>query len=405
MKQKRKTVLLALGWYVHEIDRGVARYAKEHDWILDDISCHAGALPSWRIDGVITLFADVRQKKLIDFVKKVHVPVVALSDQVPEVDVPRVLPDNAAIGRSAAEELLSRGFEHFAFLALDHTAPVVRERMEGFRQTVVAAGRNFAAIDYTDCWRNKDAHERLLKWLAAEIRKLPKPLAMMAQYDAEANYIVRACLDAGIRIPMDVAVMGVDNDPIYSELGPVPLSSVVSNRELLGYEGASMLDQLMKGKKVRSPVRIPPSGIVLRQSSDVFAARDPAIAKALNYIAQHLAEPFTIDALAREAGVSRRSLYNKFSRHLGRSLHREIVRQRLAKARQMLQTTDAKLSVIAEACGLKDGMGLSKAFRLYEKTTPSHVRDRTRKGSSCGGRQGSLRRRKSARLTPVSVLK
>ena len=64
MKQKRKTVLLALGWYVHEIDRGVARYAKEHDWILDDISCHAGALPSWRIDGVITLYADARQKKI-----------------------------------------------------------------------------------------------------------------------------------------------------------------------------------------------------------------------------------------------------------------------------------------------------------------------------------------------------
>lgn len=374
MKQKRKTVLLALGWYVHEIDRGVARYAKEHDWILDDISCHAGALPSWRIDGVITLFADARQKKLIDFVKRVHVPVVALSDQVPEIDVPRVLPDNAAIGRTAAVEYLSRGFEHFAFLVLDHTAPVVRERMEGFRHAVGAAGKTFAAIDYTDCWETRDAHDRLLKWLAAEIRKLPKPLAMLAQYDAEANYIVRACLDAGIRIPMDVAVMGVDNDPIYSELGPVPLSSVVSNREHLGYEGASMLDQLMKGMRVRSPVRIPPSGIVLRQSSDVFAARDPAIAKALNYIAQHLAEPFTIEELARDAGVSRRSLYSKMSGYLGRSLHREIVRQRLAKARQMLQTTDEKLATIAEACGLKDGMGLSKAFRLYEDTTPSQLR-------------------------------
>ena len=374
MKQKRKTVLLALGWYVHEIDRGVARYAKEHDWILDDISCHAGALPSWRIDGVITLFADARQKKLIDFVKRVHVPVVALSDQVPEIDVPRVLPDNVAIGRTAAVEYLSRGFEHFAFLVLDHTAPVVRERMEGFRHAVGAAGKTFAAIDYTDCWKPRDAHDRLLKWLAAEIRKLPKPLAMLAQYDAEANYIVRACLDAGIRIPMDVAVMGVDNDPIYSELGPVPLSSVVSNREHLGYEGASMLDQLMKGMRVRSPVRIPPSGIVLRQSSDVFAARDPAIAKALNYIAQHLAEPFTIEELARDAGVSRRSLYSKMSGYLGRSLHREIVRQRLAKARQMLQTTDEKLATIAEACGLKDGMGLSKAFRLYEDTTPSQLR-------------------------------
>jgi len=374
MKQKRKTVLLALGWYVHEIDMGVARYAKENGWILDDISCHTGALPSWKIDGVITLFADATQKRLIDFVQKSNVPVVALSDQVPEVPVPRVLPDNLAIGRTAAQELLSRGFEQFAFFVLDNRAPVVRERMQGFRDTVVNAGKLFTAIDYTCNWGKKDAHDRLLKWLSCEIKKLPKPLAIMAHYDAEANYIVRACLDANIHIPMDVAVIGVDNDPIFCELGPIPLTSVISNREQLGYEGAAMLDQLMKGKKVKSPVRIPPSGIILRQSSDVFAAKDPAIAKALNYIAHHLAEPFTLDDLAKESGVSRRGLYNKFNNYMGHSLHQEIIRQRLAAARQMLQTTDEKLSTIAEVCGFKDGMGLSKVFRLYEHTTPSEIR-------------------------------
>lgn len=374
MKQKRKTVLLALGWYVHEIDMGVARYAKEHDWILDDISCHSGGLPSWKIDGVITLFANATQKKLIDFVKKADVPVVALSDQVPEIQVPRVLPDNDAIGRTAAAEFLSRGFEHFSFFALDSRAPVVRERMEGFRNEVRRAGKAITVIDYTSHWGKPQAHEQLLPWLATEIQKLPKPLAMMAQYDAEANFIVRACLDQGIKIPMEVAVMGVDNDPIYCELGPVPLTSVVSNREQLGYEGAAMLDQLMNRKKVKSPVRIPPSGIILRQSSDVFAAKDPAIAKALNYIARHISEPFSLDDLAKESGVSRRGLYNKFNNYLGHSLHQEIIRQRLAKARQMLQTTDKKLSVIAEACGFKDGMGLSKVFRLYEDTTPSEIR-------------------------------
>jgi LacI family transcriptional regulator len=377
MKQKRKTVLLALGWYVHEIDMGVARYAKEHDWILDDISCHAGELPSWEIDGVITLFADSTQKKLIHFVKTSTVPVVALSDQVPEIKIPRVLPDNEAIGRTAAKELLSRGFEHFAFLVLDHAAPVVQERMKGFRDMVAAAGKYFSAIDYTGCWKKTDAHDRFLKWLASEIKKLPKPLAIMAQYDAEANYIVRACMDAGIPIPMEVAVIGVDNDPIHSELGPIPLTSVISNREQLGYEGAAMLDQLMKGKKVKSPVRIPPSGLILRQSSDVFASKDLAIAKALNYIAHHLAEPFTLDDLAKESGVSRRGLYNKFNSYLGHSLHQEIIRQRLNKARQMLQNTDEKLSTIADVCGFKDGMGLSKVFRLYEHTTPSEIRART----------------------------
>ena len=384
MKQKRKTVLLALGWYVHEINMGVARYAKEHDWILDDTSCHSGGFPSWKIDGVITLFADPAQKKLIDFVKRAKVPVVALSDQVPEVSVKRVLPDNEAIGRLAADEFLSRGFEHFAFLVLDNSAPVVQERMKGFRETVIQAGKAFTVMDYTALWTNVHAHEKFLPWLKKEILKCPKPLAMMAQYDAEANYIIRACLDAHIQIPMEVAVIGVDNDPIFCELGPIPLSSVVSNRELLGYEGAAMLDQLMKGSAVKSPVRIQPDGIMIRQSSDVFAAKDPAIAKALNYIVQHLAEPFTIDDLAREAGVSRRSLYNKCNRYLGRTLHQEITRQRLAKARQLLRTTDEKLSTISEACGFKDGMGLSKVFRLHENITPSQLRQGKRTPHGAG---------------------
>lgn len=376
MKQNRKSVLLALGWYVQEIDRGVARYAREHDWILEDISCHAGRIPpAWKGDGIITLFSDRTQSDLLSFIRKTKLPVVGVSDQIPEIKIPRVLPDNHAIGRLAAEEFVSRGFKHFAYLCLDNQAPVVMERCEGFRTGTAAAAVDFTILDYTGFWDKKNAADGLIHWLGRKLKKLPKPLAVMAQYDAEANYVVRACLDAELAIPGEVAVIGVDNDPIYSELGPIPLTSVLSNREKIGYKGAAMLDQLMQGKKVQSPLRVPPSGLVLRRSSDIFASEDPALTMVLTYIAEHLTEPdISVDKLVKIAGVSRRGLYLKFARYVGHSVQREVMRQRLNRARHLLLTTDWKVSTIAEACGFADGISLTKAFRLHEDTTCKNIR-------------------------------
>lgn len=375
-KKKRKSVLLALGWYVHEINLGVARYAREAGWILEDMASHSGNVPpSWKGDGIITLISDRNQVGLIGSVAQAGLPVVNLSDQVPELPYPRVLPDNDAIGRVAAQEFLSRGFEHLAFLVLSRDAPVVQERMGGFRALAEQEGKRFYAIDFTPHWQDAQAYNNLLPWLGRQLKKLPKPLAVMAQYDAEANYVVRACLDAGIEVPDQVAVIGVDNDLIYSELGPVPLTSVVSNREALGYEGAALLDRLMRGGRAPDqPKRIAPSGIVLRRSSDVFTVEDEHLRRALNFIARHVTVPFSVEDVVAVSGASRRSLYNKFNGYLGHSIQREIMRQRLNMAKQMLCNTREKVQSVAEACGFEDGMKLTKAFRSHENITPSQLR-------------------------------
>ncbi len=375
-KKPRKSVLLALGWYVHEINRGVAHYALEADWILDDTASHSGRLPPlWRGDGIVTLLPDDHDRALIDAMLGAGVPVVDLSDQMPWLPFARVLPDNRAIGRLGAEELIGRGLADLAFLVLDRTAPVVEERMRGFQATVEESGRRFHALDFSAQWEDPQTHHGFLASLGQALKRLPKPLGVMAQYDAEANYVVRACLDAGLAIPNEVAVIGADNDPIYSTLGPIPLSSVVTNREKLGYEGAALLDRLMSGASVpASPVRIAPGGIVVRRSSDVFQVADESVSRALNFIAQHLAEPFGVDDLARVAGVSRRGLYSKFRKNLGTSIHREIVRQRLNRARQMLLGSDDKIHNVAMACGFENGMKLAKAFQRCEGISPGSLR-------------------------------
>jgi LacI family transcriptional regulator len=369
-----------MGWYVHEINLGVARYAREHGWMLDDISCHMGQFPfSWEGDGVLALFHSCSSDELVRSVLNLNVPVVGLSGDFPEIQIPRVLPDNEAIGRTGANEFISRGFEHYSFLVMHREAPVVKERLKGFRDAVNAVGKEFVAMDYTERSSRKNAKEELMGWMVNQIKALPKPLAVMAQYDGEANLVVRACLEAGFSVPMDVAVIGADNDPIFCEFGPVPLTSVITNREKLGYEGAAMLDRLMKGEKVQSQVRIPPTGIALRRSSDVFATEDIELARALNFIARNLRNPILVDDVVREAGSSRRALYTKFTSHVGHTIHQEILRQRLNLAKKMLQESDRKIDVIASDCGFFDGSLFCKIFRRHEKTTPQEIRLRFRK--------------------------
>lgn len=376
---RRPNVLLAMGWFVHEINVGVARYARSAGWILEDLASHSGVVePDWYGDGIITLVEDANSP-LLAFLEKVRVPVVDLTGQLPHLPYPRVLPDNHAIGRLAAAELLGRGFKHTAFFTFDRDAPVVIERMAGFREATLAAGCSFRVLDYTDQIPKGKGRQAMIRWLAGELEKLPKPVGAMAQFDAEANIIVQACIHAGLNVPEQVAVVGVDNDPIYSELGPVPLTSVISNRELLGHRGAELLDHLMRGGQPPvEPERVPPGGIIVRRSTDIFATNDEGVAKALRFIKENAAGPVTIDAVVRASGVSRRALYGKFARNLGRSIQAEIVRQRINLAKNLLSTTDEKLDAIAYDSGFDGASSLSKTFRAHEGMPPSVYREKYR---------------------------
>jgi LacI family transcriptional regulator len=375
---ERRSVLLVLGWHVHEIHMGVARYARESGWILNDVASHTGEPPcGWKGHGIITLLPGnaLHQEWLKDWLLQTKLPVVDLSDQMPELPFPRVLPDNEAIGCAAATELIGRGFEHLGFYCVNHCAPVERERMAGFRRAVEKAGMTFHLFDYTAQLGRPDALRNQLPRLAQWLRELPKPVGVMAQYDGHATLVVRAAVDAGLNIPEQVAVIGADNDPIYCELGAVPLSSVVTHRDLLGYRGAELLDRLMKGAKPpRQPIRISPSGVMVRRSSDAFAVGDPNVLRALNFIAAHLHEPITVHDIVRASGVSRRGLYLRFEQHVHASVHRELMRQRLARSKQLLRDPGRKMVEIAEACGFEDASAFSKAFRSHEGSSPSAYR-------------------------------
>lgn len=378
-KARRRNILLALGWNVFEFNLGVAEYAKKANWILNDVMCHSSRIPSqWRGDGIITHVNGRMEKELLSLLRGAKVPVVNLGAHTASFINSRVIPDNERIGELAADHLLGRGFEHFAFFRLSSTV-VVMERMEGFRKRILAEKREFHEINFepklTAGKNINSQYSRLLPWLAAQLKKLPKPLAAMAQYDGEANDVVRAALSAGLRVPEDVAVIGVDNDPVYSTLGPIPLTSVDSSRRLAGYRAAELLDTIIDGDRwVEKTVRIPPANVIVRTSTDIIAVEDPYVSKALHCIWSRFRTGISIEEIVSVSGISRRGLYTRFERIVGHPIYEELMRQRLDCAKQLLRDSDEKLQFIADECGLVDAERLSKSFKRFCGMSPMDYR-------------------------------
>jgi len=381
----RPHVLMALGYYDHQLHRGVVRYAREAGWSLDTSMAHYGTLPDhWQGDGVLTLLLPHRDD-VLQFMRRQQVPVVGLSLDVEEVPVPRVCLDNAQIGQMAAKHLLERGFENLGFYKFSDICDV-RGRELGFREAVERAGARYLPLDWHGVV-DRPGQQGWFEWLQEQLRELPLPMGVMAQSDNRASQLINACEAAGLVIPDEIAVVGVDNDEYACEFASVPISSVDSARESLAYEGAALLGSLMQGglmqggQSPRSTLPIEPRGVVVRKSSDILAVPHKAVAHALSFIWEHFRDRIGVDDVVALSYMSRCGLYRAFEKHVGRSIGEELARKRVEYAKTLLTGSDEKLHRIARLSGFAGGEHFSRAFTRIAGETPSHYRRRTRSQS------------------------
>ena len=369
----RRRVLMALGYYDPQLQRGITRYAHEAGWVLDTSMAHYGVIPShWRGDGIITILVPERAD-ILRYIERQRAVVVALYPDAPQVRAARVVLDDVEIGRLAAEHLLERGFADLGFYKFTG-AQAVERREQGFRQAVEQAGRRYHLLDWAATAERKPKLH-WFDWIRGELPKLPTPIGVMAQSDHRAVYLLSACEAAALAVPEQVAVVGVDNDEQACEFAAVPLSSVDCNRELMAYEGARLLDELMRGgRRPDAPLMIPPRGVAVRRSSDIFAVADPAVARALHFIRERCAQSMSVDQVIEASRTSRCGLYRAFHKHLGRSVGEEIDRQRVQRAMRMLIDTQEKLHRIARESGFSGPEHFTRVFRRVMRMPPSTYR-------------------------------
>ncbi len=325
-------------------------------------------LTKWNGDGII---ARIENRRIATGLDRARVPIVDVSYPRLMPDVPTVTTDNAAIARLALQHFLERGFRKFAFCG-DSRFKWSISRGEHFARSVRDSGTD--CLEYEPSIRTSDSDaetDSIARWL----RRLPKPIAIFACYDYRGQQVLDACRRAGIAVPEEVAVMGVDNDELLCKLSPPPLSSVIPNSARGGWVAASLLDQLMNGKKVAAlPHFIAPLGVAARQSTDTLAVDDPQIAKALRFIREHACEGIGVAEVLRQCPMARRSFESRLKALIGRTPNEEITRVQLNRVRELLSGTDLSLSEIAERTGFRHVEYLTVVFKRECGQPPSAYR-------------------------------
>jgi LacI family transcriptional regulator len=361
----RKYILVLLPQnlgFGREIVRGIRQYAItcEH-WIMrvgEPVSpeVYFGLTP---MDGVIGFFADTG---LVDAVCERGIPAVNVSSRSQDTRLPRILPDNVQVGRDSAQHLIERGFRNFAFVHVgDHFYS--QQRAEG----ALSILREHGLADSIRFMR--------LSELPAYLAEAEVPLGILGANDVMASESAIACLEKGLHVPEQVSIVGADNDVFLCESSVVEITSVDTAGREVGRRAAELLDSLMAGEPApEQPILVPPGPLVVRPSSDTFASMDEDVAFAARYIREHACKQLKVDQIMEHLSISRRTLEKRFHEAFGRSLHEEIRRQQIQRARQLLTETDLPIGEIAFLAGFCDRKHFNLVFRTATGTTPTDCR-------------------------------
>jgi LacI family transcriptional regulator len=359
---------------------GISQYIREHGpWTvyIEQRSLQDEVPPwieRWNGDGIIARASTPESARKV---VQTGIPTVDLNDQVRDTGLPQVHADHAAIARLAAEHMLERGFRHFSFFGFPVFEWSVRRR-DAFAQRIRDAGCRFHDGPDTQpvSWGHQQASwEQEIESVARWIGRLPKPLGVMAGNDIRGMQLLDACRLAGVAVPEEVAVVGVDNEELVCQLAYPPLSSVVPDARRIGYFAAGLLDGMMRGEPADEPLTlIPPLGIVTRQSSDVTAIDDPRLAEALRFIREHACRGIRVDDVLERVAMSRSMLQRLFRTALSKTILDAILEVRLQRVKELLSQSELSLEEIAERTGFAYAEYLSTCFRKHEGKTPSAYR-------------------------------
>lgn len=271
--------------------------------------------------------------------------------------------DDEVVGRMGAHYLASLGQRRsYGFVPTVSDQYWSTSRLKGFKAALAARGTGAEVFDSPGTAPGSREDLAALKdWLAA----LPKPAAVMASWDTRATQVLAMCKDAHIKIPSQVAVIGVDNDELLDESSDPPVTSILPNHEQLGYAAARTLNNLMVRRSVRSsaPFLVKPVKVVERESAVASAPAAHLLSRATAYIRKNAVKGIKVKDVAAFLGVSRRLADLRFQQFSGETINETITRHRLDAVKKFLATTNRPIKTISEECGYIDPSYLKVLFK------------------------------------------
>ena len=396
-------IIDSLGSYGRDLLLGIARFVRTHvGWeVVYEERKTLDALPGWLsrdcCDGILARVRDTRQLAAL---RRLSKPMISLGELAPKLEgIPEIFSDHQRIGRMAAEHLIERQLRHFAFYG-SRGGLFSDLRFEGFRQYLESQQHRVYSYlaDKWDTGIVQTSRRSGPYWedpeLAAWLTQLPKPLGVFACNDYFGRLLLNVCQHSGLHVPNEIAVLGVDNDPILCDLSMPALASIDPGADDIGFRAAEILDEIFNGRDsaMVGTVFLPPKSVVARASTNIIAAADPVVVSAMQFIRDKggiaICIEDVLDHLSKVGMlVSRSTLERKFHVRLKLRPHDAIVQARLEQIERLLISTSYPLTHIAGVVGMAAEQQLVAFFRRYRGMTP-----------------GSFRRKYPANQSPGSVM-
>jgi LacI family transcriptional regulator len=310
-------------------------------------------------------------------ISELHIPTVYTHAEPVTSDAYVVRDDDSSIGQMAAEHLLSLGLRHLAFCGTT-IGEFNRRRADGFARTAHDANATCTAffgapMRFRDETSFRAGQGELVAWL----QQLPRPVGVMASFDLRAMEVLRACQQASIRVPEEVAVIGVDNQAELCEAIWPSLSSITRNDYQRGMIAAQMLLDLIENDALPSRLAlVMPGALVQRLSTTMLATDDALVVQFVRIAQRQLAAGVSVEQILDVLNVSRRALEKRTQAALGRTPAEQIRRLRVERAKQLLLGSSDSMSDIAFACGYRNQNRFAQAFRLATGQSPTSWRRR-----------------------------
>lgn len=295
--------------------------------------------------------------------KKLKFPLVNFSSWLSDSGLPTVRCDNAMMGQLASRHLLEKGFRRFG-VVMSKGGWFVHPRHQSFLEAVQRAG--FAANVSTFQLRSHPADGEDLQRFTQWVKSLVTPVGLfLTNDDPDAPALMEACLEAGKKIPEDIAVVASHGHPQICKACQPSLTYVDQNEKGVALEAAKFLDRLISGEaNAARTIIVPSGGVVALGSTDTVAVEDREVARAVEYIRLHAAEPINIKDVAQHVSIARRTLERRFRACFGVSLHNFQIRERIERAQDLLTAEPSMtLTEVARRCGLPSPSRLNAVFQ------------------------------------------
>ncbi len=315
-------------------------------------------LTNWKPDGII-----MRDSLISKELLKLKIPtILAIHDSKYPKNLPVIKTDSYSIAKIASEHLIEKGLKNFAFCGFD-SYDWSKERRIHFCQFTSKAGyKTYVYIPpkriKKNDWEKEQHHVR--DWVDA----LPKPVGVFACNDDRGQHILEVCKLLNLKVPEDVAVIGVDNDSMVCNISDPPLTSIALNVESAGYQAAKLMDDMIDKIKIyNKQIIVTPSYVVQRQSSDILAIDDFLVAKAISFIKNNVRNKIIVEDVVKATNINRRTLERRFRRTIHRSIGEEIKYTRIELISKLLIESDFTISQITSFFNFTDVEHISRYFK------------------------------------------